>query len=134
LEGYSHIIVLFWVHKAREWKMPKEHKKPPYVKIFATRMPVRPNPIGLSIVELLDFSADSGEVIVKGLDALDGTPVIDIKPYIPDFDGYPEAGVPDWVRCHLDSCHHTGHAQNNEKAVKNTSQNSCERSVLGHNK
>jgi len=110
LTGYSHIIVLFWVHKSKEWKMPKNHLKPPRVKIFATRMPVRPNPVGMSVVELLDFSADSGEIVVKGLDALDGTPVFDIKPYIPNFDSYPEACVPDWVRGHLNSPHHSGHA------------------------
>ena len=112
LTGYSHIIVLFWVHKSKEWKMPKDHLKPPHVKVFATRMPVRPNPVGMSVVELLDFSADSGEIVVKGLDALDGTPVFDIKPYIPNFDSYPEACVPDWVRSHLDSPHHSAHAHN----------------------
>ena len=107
LKGYSHIMVLFWVHRAKEWKMPKNHQKPPHVKLFATRMPVRPNPIGVSVVKLLDFSADSGEVIVKGLDALDGTPVLDIKPFIPNFDSYPEACVPDWVKEHLDSHNHS---------------------------
>ena len=73
LKGYSHIIVLFSIHKAREWKMPKDHNKPPHVKVFATRMPVRPNFVGMSVVELLSFSTDTGEVVVKGLDALDGT-------------------------------------------------------------
>jgi len=53
LTGYSHIIVLFYVHRAKEWKMPKDHHKPPHVKIFATRMPVRPNPVGMSVVELM---------------------------------------------------------------------------------
>ena len=106
LKGYSHIMVLFWVHRAKEWKMPKNHQKPPHVKLFATRMPVRPNPIGVSVVRLLGFSADSGEVIVKGLDALDGTPVVDIKPFIPNFDSYPEACVPDWVKEHMDRHHH----------------------------
>jgi len=106
LKGYSHIMVLFWVHRAKEWKMPKNHQKPPHVKLFATRMPVRPNPIGVSVVKLLDFSADSGEVLVKGLDALDGTPVVDIKPFIPNFDSYPEACVPDWVKEHMDRHHH----------------------------
>ncbi len=114
LTGYSHIIVLFWVHKAKEWKMPKDHCKPPHVKLFATRMPVRPNPVGMSVVELLDFSTDTGEVTVKGLDALDGTPVLDIKPYLPSFDSYPKACVPDWVRQHLNSPHHSGHAHHNE--------------------
>ena len=116
LQGYSHIIVLFWVHKAKEWKMPKDHHKPPHVKLFATRMPVRPNPIGMSIVELLDFSTDTGQITVKGLDALDGTPVFDIKPYIPNFDSYPDACVPDWVRDHLNSHHHCGHRRRDKKA------------------
>lgn len=121
MQGYSHIIVLFWVHKAKEWKMPKDHNKPPHVKLFATRMPVRPNPIGMSVVELLDFSAETGEIVIKGLDALDGTPVIDIKPYIPDFDSYPQASVPDWLKMHINSHHHAGYGQHshNEKKVKN---------------
>ena len=103
LEGYSHIAVLFWVHRAKEWKMPEGHGKPFHVEVFATRMPVRPNPIGLSVVELIEFSADSGIVVVKGLDALDGTPVLDIKPYLPNFDSCPEACVPQWVERHLNS-------------------------------
>jgi len=115
LTGYSHIIVLFWVHKAKDWKMPKNHCKPPHVKLFATRMPVRPNPVGISVVELLDFSTDTGEVTVKGLDALDGTPVLDIKPYIPNFDSYSNACVPDWLKEHLDSHYHDGHSHGNRK-------------------
>ncbi|MFH1613467.1 MAG: tRNA (N6-threonylcarbamoyladenosine(37)-N6)-methyltransferase TrmO [Planctomycetota bacterium] len=111
LQGYSHIIVLFWVHKAKEWKMPKDHNKPPHVKLFATRMPVRPNPIGMSVVELLDFSTDTGQIIVKGLDTLDDTPVLDIKPYIPNFDSYSNACVPDWLKEHLNSHHHDGHSR-----------------------
>jgi tRNA-Thr(GGU) m(6)t(6)A37 methyltransferase TsaA len=107
LTGYSHIIVLFWIHKAKQWKMPKNHQKPPHVKLFATRMPVRPNPVGMSVVELLSFSTDTGEVVVKGMDALDGTPVIDIKPYIPNFDSCSKAAVPDWVKYHLKSHHHS---------------------------
>lgn len=108
LKGYSHIVVLFWVHRAKEWKMPKHHHKPPHVKVFATRMPVRPNPIGMSVVELVDFSSATGEIVVKGLDALDGTPVLDIKPYIANFDSYPDAQVPQWIREHLNSHFHCG--------------------------
>jgi len=115
LQGYSHIIVLFWVHKAKEWKMPKGHHKPPHVKLFATRMPVRPNPIGMSVVKLLDLSINTGQITVKGLDALDGTPVLDIKPYIPNFDGYSNACVPDWLKEHLNSRHHDGHSHGNRK-------------------
>lgn len=129
LDGYSHIIVLFWIHKSSEWTMPEhdhhdshdshdshDHSdhhqhhnhshKPPHVKVFATRMPVRPNPIGLSVVELMDFSPDSGRVVVRGLDALNGTPILDIKPYIPNFDSYPEASLPEWVGVHLKEHRH----------------------------
>ena len=109
LKGYSHIIVLYWIHRAKEWKMPKGRHKPPWVKVYATRMPVRPNPIGLSVVELLDFSTQTGELFVRGLDAVDGTPILDIKPYIPHFDSYPEATIPDWVAEHLEKYHHDGH-------------------------
>jgi len=110
LKGYTHIIVLFWVHRARDWKMPKRHNKPPHVKVFATRMPVRPNPIGLSAVRLLSFCPQTGEVVVKGLDALDGTPVLDIKPYIPNFDSHTDAEIPEWVARHLAGHFHSGHA------------------------
>ena len=134
LTGYSHVIVLFWVHRAKEWKMPKDHNKPSHVKVFATRMPVRPNFVGMSVVELLSFSTDTGEVIVKGLDALDGTPVLDIKPYIPNFDSYPDACLPDWVKQHLNSHHHTSKTHNNKKVDKNSGQNLYECSILKHNK
>ena len=106
LEGYSHIIVLYWIHKAREWRMPKDHGKPARVKLFATRMPTRPNPDGISVVKLINFSPETGELTVKGLDALDASPVLDIKPYIADFDSYPEAALPDWVKKHLRKHHH----------------------------
>ncbi|MBN2372626.1 tRNA (N6-threonylcarbamoyladenosine(37)-N6)-methyltransferase TrmO [bacterium] len=104
LSGYSHIIVLFWVN--RKWKMPKNNNRPKDVKVFATRMPIRPNRIGMSVVKLLDFSPFTGILTIKGIDAVDGTPVLDIKPYIPNFDSYPEATVPEWVKHHLDDHHH----------------------------
>ena len=114
MKGYSHIIVLFRVHRARDWKMPKHHHKPPGVKVFATRMPVRPNLIGMSVVELVEFSPQTGQVVVKGLDALDGTPVLDIKPYISNFDSYPDAQIPEWVGRHLKSHFHSGRAHSAE--------------------
>jgi tRNA-Thr(GGU) m(6)t(6)A37 methyltransferase TsaA len=115
LEGYSHVIVLFWVHRARQWKMPRGHHKPPHVKVFATRMPVRPNPIGLSVVELLEFSPETGEVVVRGLDAVNGTPVLDIKPYIANFDSLPDAAVPEWVAEHLNGHFHAGHVHEHHR-------------------
>jgi tRNA (adenine37-N6)-methyltransferase len=108
LEGYSHVIILFYINQHKKWKMPKKHHKPKNVKVFATRMPVRPNPIGLSTVELINFSTEEGTLTVKGLDAIDGTPILDIKPYIPHFDAYAEASVPHWIEEHLKE-HHHGH-------------------------
>lgn len=101
LEGFSRVIILYWISQHRLWKMPKDNPKPKRVKIFATRIPVRPNPIGLSVVELLDFSPEDGTLTVKGLDAIDGTPILDIKPYLPHFDSYPEATVPEWIARYL---------------------------------
>ena len=106
LSGYSHVIIMFWISQHKQWKIPKDSHKPKHVKVFATRMPVRPNPIGLSVVELMDFSTEEGTVTVKGLDAIDGTPILDIKPYLPHFDSYPEATVPEWIEKHLKEHHH----------------------------
>ena len=97
LAGYSHLIVIYWAHRAREWRMPRHHHKQQGVKVFATRMPVRPNPIGLCVAELVSFDPESGRVVVRNLDACDGSPVLDLKPYIPFFDSVPAAQLPDWV-------------------------------------
>jgi tRNA-Thr(GGU) m(6)t(6)A37 methyltransferase TsaA len=83
IEAWSHIYVIFWMHKISEEKKtlicPKSEPDIPAVGIFATRAPVRPNPIGLTLVELV--RREENILLVKGLDALDGTPVLDIKPY-----------------------------------------------------
>lgn len=113
LTGYSHIIVLFWINQYKQWKMPKNSHKPQHVKVFATRMPVRPNPIGLSTVELLDFSTEEGTIHVKGLDAIDGTPVLDIKPYMPHFDSFQKAKIPQWLEKHIKE-HHNGNGHDHE--------------------
>ncbi|MGD9265624.1 MAG: tRNA (N6-threonylcarbamoyladenosine(37)-N6)-methyltransferase TrmO [Lysobacterales bacterium] len=85
LDGFSHVILLCHLHKTRKFRK----KVIPYLDteprgLFATRAPSRPNPIGLSVVELLGIE---GNVLrVRGLDLLDGTPVLDIKPYVGEFD------------------------------------------------
>jgi len=100
LEGFSHIIVLYWMHQAARGKLPlKVHPmgapEQPLMGLFATRSPDRPNPIGKATVRLLQRR---GNILrVKGLDAFDGTPVIDIKPYIPGCDAVADAKVPQWV-------------------------------------
>lgn len=88
LDGFSHIILVYHFHKAAKSKLvvtPFMDDQPRGV--FATRAPKRPNPIGLSIVRLLKIEGSTIEV--ENVDILDGTPLIDIKPYVPDFDEYP---------------------------------------------
>ncbi len=99
LEEFSHIIVLYWMHKASGRVPTKVHPKGkrelPLMGLFATRSPNRPNPIGKSTVRLLQRQ---GNILkVEGLDAIDGTPVIDIKPYIPGGDAPTDAKVPPWI-------------------------------------
>lgn len=132
LDGFSRVIILFWVSQHKQWKMPKDNPKPKSIKIFATRIPVRPNPIGLSVVELLDFSLEEGTITVKGLDAIDGTPILDIKPYLPHFDSYPEATVPEWIARHLrdEDDHPAGHSEDGHNSGHGNSGHS--QAVHGH--
>jgi len=82
VEGFSHLLVLYWMHRAKPATLlprPRfDHRKR---GLFATRSPHRPNPLGLSLVRLV--KVDKNILRVKGLDAIDQTPLIDIKPYIP---------------------------------------------------
>ena len=98
---FSHIIVIYWMHKtpASERSIMKVHPKRnpnlPLVGVFATRSPARPNPIGIATVKLLECRGNILKVI--GLDAIDGTPVLDIKPHIPGADSPTAAKTPGWV-------------------------------------
>jgi len=88
LDGFSHIILLYHFHRVRESKLtvvPFLDSQPHGV--FATRAPTRPNPIGLSVVRLL--SIDRNILHIENVDVIDGTPVLDIKPYVPEFDHHP---------------------------------------------
>ncbi len=98
VEGFSHLYLLYLFHKVKGYRLSvvpfldtKEHG------IFATRAPVRPNPIGISIVKLL--AIDGNVLTVDGIDVLDDTPLIDIKPYVERFDKI-EASMHGW----LDHC------------------------------
>ncbi|MBN2391563.1 MAG: tRNA (N6-threonylcarbamoyladenosine(37)-N6)-methyltransferase TrmO [Anaerolineae bacterium] len=86
LEGFSHVIVLYHLHRASAPRLlvtPFMDTEPRGV--FATRAPARPNPIGLSVVRLL---GREGNVLhLENVDMLDGTPILDLKPYVPTFDG-----------------------------------------------
>lgn len=99
IEEYSHVIILFWMHKMTDSERkilkihPRGHEDIPMVGVFATRSKLRPNPIGLAVVELLD---KRGNILkVKGLDAFDGTPVLDVKPY-DLYDVKQDIRVPQW--------------------------------------
>jgi len=101
LEEFSHIIVIYWMHLASAPGQvptkihPRGRQELPLVGIFATRAPSRLNPVGETAVRLLERQ---GNILkVEGLDAIDGTPVIDIKPYIPGRDAVTEAKAPSWV-------------------------------------
>ena len=100
LEGFSHIIVLYWLHRAVFDKTnlktyPMGNQNVALQGLFAVRTPKRPNPIGISTVRLL--SRRDNVLYVQGLDAIDGSLVLDIKPYIPGYDSAADATVPDWV-------------------------------------
>ena len=101
LNEFSHIIVLYWMHQADITGQlparihPRGNPELPLVGRFATRSPQRPNPVGKATVRLLQRR--SNRLKVTGLDAIEGTPVIDIKPYIPGYDSAADAKVPAWV-------------------------------------
>jgi tRNA-Thr(GGU) m(6)t(6)A37 methyltransferase TsaA len=99
LDEFSHIIVIYWMHQstgpAPKKVRPKGKPGLPLTGVFATRSPNRPNPIGKATVKLLQRRENI--LTVKGLDAIDGTPVLDIKPYIPGYDSVDNAKAPSWV-------------------------------------
>jgi len=91
LDGFSHIWVIYWMHLNKGWNPTVMPPRGPKIRrgLFATRAPHRPNSIGLSAVRL---KAIKGRVLhIEGHDMLDGTPVLDIKPYIPYADAIPDA-------------------------------------------
>jgi tRNA (adenine37-N6)-methyltransferase len=98
IDGFSHLILIYAFDRVRQAAL----RVRPYLDteergVFATRSPARPNPIGITVVRLLGVE---GQVLrVCGVDMLDGTPVLDIKPYLPDFDSHPDARTGWFERC-----------------------------------
>lgn len=85
LEGFSHVYLLYHFHKAGEMKLEVVPYMDTHTRgVFSTRSPLRPGRIGLSIVEVV--RVEDNVVHLRGVDVLDGTPLLDIKPYIPQFD------------------------------------------------
>jgi len=102
IEDYSHLIILYWIHLRDNEEerrtllvFPRRHAVNVKTGVFACRSPSRPNPIGLCVVELL--KVEKCVLTLKGLDAFEGSPIIDIKPYIPRADSIPNARVPEWT-------------------------------------
>jgi tRNA-Thr(GGU) m(6)t(6)A37 methyltransferase TsaA len=93
VEGFSHLHLIYWLHRVAEMAKSLPAVSPlkvvPFLDdvprgVFATRTPVRPNPLGLSIVRLVE--RHGSDLIVEDLDVFDGTPLLDIKPYVEGFD------------------------------------------------
>jgi tRNA-Thr(GGU) m(6)t(6)A37 methyltransferase TsaA len=104
LGGFSHVNVLWWADQVdepmmREVTIAEQPYKnaPAAIGIFATRSPVRPNPISLTAAQLLSVDADAGLVRIAYIDAEDGSPVIDLKPYVPATDRVRGATYPEWA-------------------------------------
>jgi len=99
LSDFSHLLVVFWMHQAKPptilQRRPQGRDDMPEVGLFSQRAKHRPNPIGITAVPLVRVSG--GEIVVRGLDAINGTPVLDIKPYYPHYDSPAEVRVPEWV-------------------------------------
>jgi tRNA-Thr(GGU) m(6)t(6)A37 methyltransferase TsaA len=98
IDDYSHVIIVFWMDKVKEsviTHQPQGNPEVPIVGIFSCRCPQRPNPIAITTVKLIERQGN--KIKVKGLDILDGTPIIDIKPYWPVYDKVIGGIIPDWV-------------------------------------
>ena len=107
LAGFSHILVAFFLDRAQGFDPAKQLLRKPRgrddmqaVGVFAQRTKFRPNPLGITAVQLLGI--EGNVVKVRGLDALDGTPVLDIKPYMPPFDRMDDVKMPPWVGAFMD--------------------------------
>jgi tRNA-Thr(GGU) m(6)t(6)A37 methyltransferase TsaA len=102
LEGFSHVYVFWWFDKndtpqkrATLQGHPRGNPENPLTGVFATRSPFRPNLIALTLCKVV---AVKGNVVtVEKIDAFPGTPVVDIKPFIPGYDSVPDARVPEWA-------------------------------------
>lgn len=94
LEGCSHVAILTWLQLApRNLIVQKPRHAPEARGVFALRSPARPNPLGLHVVRLLAVDATAGSLTLEAIDVLDGTPVVDIKPYHASTDAVPDAVV-----------------------------------------
>lgn len=99
LDDFSHALVVFWMHQAGPVKSlkrrPRNRPDMPELGIFSQRAKHRPNPIGITAVAIIRI--EKNELVVRGLDAINDTPVLDVKPYFPTYDIRAGVKVPEWV-------------------------------------
>lgn len=94
LERASHIVILSWLHHApRNLIVQKPRHAAEPKGVFSLRSPARPNPVGLHVAKLVALDTEAGRIGIDAIDVLDGTPVIDIKPYYASIDAFPEATI-----------------------------------------
>ncbi|MBU1369545.1 MAG: tRNA (N6-threonylcarbamoyladenosine(37)-N6)-methyltransferase TrmO [Bacteroidetes bacterium] len=96
LDQFTHVILFYWLHKAKSPQL----KQKPFLSdkeygIFAIRSPHRPNPIGMSVVELVKI--EENRLYFNHADMFDNSPLLDIKPFVPDMDNRPNAGM-GWLK------------------------------------
>ncbi len=87
VERHSHLIVMYWMQEARrDLIVLKPRHRPEPAGVFSLRAPARPNPIAISTVRLIEVNRDTGKLIIDAIDCLDGTPLLDIKPWFETVD------------------------------------------------
>ena len=103
LEHFSHVQVFWWFSQFQDemYRQVTQSEHAPYeapvLGVFACRSPVRPNPIGLTTAKILHIDHDEGRVEIANIDAFDGTPILDLKAYVPSCDRVQNVRVPDWA-------------------------------------
>lgn len=110
IEGFSHLFLIYAFHRCPSYQLTVV----PFLDttphgVFATRAPRRPNAIGLSVVRLIEVNGPT--LVVEDVDILDGTPLLDLKPYVPAFDSYPDATT-GWLER---SAHRVGSIRSDER-------------------
>lgn len=109
LDGFSHIILIFHLHRSQDYSLKvKPHLDDTPRGVFATRAPRRPNQIGLSVVRL--EKVEGTTLYIRDVDIIDGTPLLDIKPYVPAFEEGEEFRI-GWLEGKIDKAHGHGHGQ-----------------------
>ena len=102
VDNFSHIIVLWWIHERDNADSRANLRDYPPIEgaelsgVFASRSPSRPTPVGLTTVKIEQIDENMKRIYLDQIDAIDGTPVIDIKPYMPFSDKVDDARVPQW--------------------------------------